>query len=398
VNTPSPIQTPERTIIIDVLRGFALFGVLLGNFSSMISNNVPSGIIQSHLNSVDHSLDILHSIFIQNKFMTLFSILFGYGFGVIMERLVKKDIHPNGFFLRRMFWLFVFGCLNLLLWNGDILHIYAMTGIFLLLFRRKTDGAILIYSILFLIFLPFAIRLYQRLILQYSIDVPLMVSNYYHTYKYGSLSDVARLNYSMYPKQWIFSWVEWRDMSETLGRFLLGYFILRKKYLLMIEENVPLIKRIWKWTLLITILYAPFQLFIEFGRVSIPPLATYSLLKIGILSMSLFYATSITLIYYKKRLNRLLKTFRYLGCMTLTNYLTHTILFVIIFYGVGLGLLGDFSFSIVWLGTFLIYAAQGIFSKWWMQHFYFGPVEWIWRQLTYKKKFPLRKQTNIAVS
>lgn len=364
----------------------------------MISNNVPKEIIESHSGSVDGILDLVHSVFIQNKFMTLFSILFGYGFGVILERLEKKSIPANGFFLRRMFWLFVFGCVNLFFWNGDILHVYAMTGIFLLLFQRRTDRAILIYSIVFLIILPFVIRVYQRLILHYSIDIPLLISNYYHTYKYGSLLDVARLNYSMYPKQWIFSWGEWRDMSETLGRFLLGYFILRKKYLLKLEENISFIRRTWKWALFISILYAPFQLFIELGWFSVPPLASYTLLKIGILFMTLFYATSLALIFYNKRLNRLLETFRYLGCMTLTNYLTHTILFVIIFYGVGFGLLGEFSFSIVWLGTFLIYAGQGIFSKWWMQHFNYGPVEWIWRQLTYKRKFPLRRRTIVAVS
>src|SRR3954470_21733974 len=145
-----PIQQKERIVIVDVLRGFALFGVLLGNFSSMLTNNVPQTIIDAHATNIDRFLNEVHGIFIENKFMCLFSILFGYGFGVIMERLEKKNINSTPFFLRRMFWLFIFGCMNLALWNGDILHIYAMTGIFLLLFKKISTRSILISSVFFL--------------------------------------------------------------------------------------------------------------------------------------------------------------------------------------------------------------------------------------------------------
>src|SRR6478735_4599629 len=141
-------------------------------------------------------MDLLHSILIENKFMTLFSILFGYGFGVIIERLEKKDIQPIGFFLRRMFWLFVFGCVNLFFWNGDILHVYAMTGIFLLFFRKANDRTILLSCIFFLVLLPFAIRLCQQFLLHYSLDESVLVANYYHAYKFGSLWDIAKVNYS----------------------------------------------------------------------------------------------------------------------------------------------------------------------------------------------------------
>src|SRR5437773_11604808 len=112
----------------------------------MLTNNVPQAIIDAHTTRFDQLLNELHDIFIQNKFMTLFSILFGYGFGVIMQRLEKKSINSTPFFLRRMFWLFIFGCLNLALWNGDILHLHAVTGIFLLLFRKQSDRTVLLCS------------------------------------------------------------------------------------------------------------------------------------------------------------------------------------------------------------------------------------------------------------
>src|SRR5436309_9995015 len=156
--------------------------------------------------------------------MTLFSILFGYGFGVIMQRLEKKSINSTPFFLRRMFWLFIFGCVNLALWNGDILHIYAMTGIFLLLFRKQTNRNILVYSAFFIFILPIVIRFYQHFFLHYLLNYDTIVNKYFLVYKTGSLQDVAIMNYKTYPSEWIYSGTEWRDMSETLGRFLLGYY------------------------------------------------------------------------------------------------------------------------------------------------------------------------------
>jgi uncharacterized protein len=170
-----------------------------------------------------------------------------------MQRLERKSINSTPFFLRRMFWLFIFGCMNLALWNGDILHIYAMTGIFLLLFRKQSDRAILVWSVFFLFVLPTAIRFYQHFVLNFSDEG--IVEKYYQTYKFGSLKDVAALNYKTYPSEWISTWIEWRDMSETLGRFLLGYYILRKELLVKLDENILLIRKIWKYAFVVAMMY-----------------------------------------------------------------------------------------------------------------------------------------------
>jgi uncharacterized protein len=387
-----PIQPQDRTIIVDVLRGFALFGVLLGNFSSMLTNNVPQSIIDSRATDFDRLLNELHEILIENKFMTLFSILFGYGFGVIMQRLEKKNINSTLFFLRRMLWLFIFGCLNLALWDGDILHIYALAGIFLLLFRKQSSRAILLYSFLFLVVLPTAIRFYQHYFLKFSLPEGEIANTYYQAYKFGSLQNVVATNYKTYPTQWIRTWVEWRDLSETFGRFLLGYYILRRQLLTKLDENILFIKRAWNWTLVASIIYVALLIFKNKGVIPIPGFILYPFFKCGVLFMSLFYATSVVQLYYKRKLPWLMQTFRNLGCMTLTNYLTETLIYVIIFYHIGFGLLGEFSFAIIWLASIVAYFLQGLFSKWWLSKFYYGPVEWIWRQLTYRKRFEIRKQ------
>ena len=327
--------------------------------------------------------------------MTLFSILFGYGFGVIMERLEKKNINSTPFFLRRMFWLFVFGCINLAFWNGDILHVYAMTGIFLLLFRKRSNRFVLLSSVFFLFVLPAVIRFYQQYKLSYSVNGDSIVNAYYEAYKFDSLKQVIITNYKTYPFQWIYTWVEWRDMSETLGRFLLGYYILRLQLLVKLDENISFIKNIWKWTLLITIIYIPLQVLADKEMISLPRSVLYPFIKAGILSMAIFYATSIAQLYSKQRAIWLKDIFRNVGRMTLTNYLMETLLYVLVFYNIGLGLLGAFSFGMIWLVSLVFYFLQGLFSKWWLAKFYYGPVEWVWRQLTYRKRFPIAKRASV---
>ena len=358
----------------------------------MVTNNVPESIINAHANSFDHFLWLVHDIVIENKFLTLFAILFGYGFGVIMERLEKKNINSTPFFLRRMFWLFIFGLMNLALWNGDILHLYAITGMFLLLFRKLSNRSILLCSVLFLFFIPTAIRFYQRFLLHYSNDRDALISNYYYAYKYGTLKDVAVVNYRSYLPQWVYTWVEWRDMSEILGKFLLGYYILRRQVLIKLNQNILQIKKLWKWTIPFMALYVVIMIATEKKLVTTERYILYPFFRIGILAVTLFYATTIIQLYAKNRLRQLMSTFQNLGRMTLTNYLVQTIVYLIIFYNIGFGLLGSFSFSIVWLGVFIVYFLQGQFSKWWLSKFTYGPIEWIWRQLTYRKKFPIRKR------
>lgn len=386
-----PIQQEDRTIVVDVLRGFALFGVLQGNLAGMLTNNVPAAIINNHSTAFDQALSVAHDILVENKFMTLFSILFGYGFGVIMQRLENKAIDSTPFFLRRMFWLFIFGCINLTFWNGDILHLYAITGIFLLLFRKQSDRLILLYSVFFLFVLPTIVRLGQHFILQSSLDENALTMKYYEAYKFGSLKDVASTNYQTYFPQWVYTWVEWRDMSETLGRFLLGYYILRRRLLVRMDDNISLIRRVWGWTFIIALAYFSLVLLTEKRVLSAPGYILYPFLKIGILATTLFYASSIVQLFMKNRLEWLTTAFRNLGRMTLTNYLLQTAIYVIVFYRIGFGLLGDYSFGPIWLAALVIYFLQGFFSRWWLLKFYYGPVEWIWRQLTYRRKFKLMR-------
>ena len=98
METATPIQQSERNIIVDIIRGFALTGVLIANFTSYNYQQIPTGVLDSISSPLDKTLIDINTIFFEWKFMTLFSILFGYGFGLILTSLEKKNINPNAFF------------------------------------------------------------------------------------------------------------------------------------------------------------------------------------------------------------------------------------------------------------------------------------------------------------
>ncbi len=157
-----PTEQKDRAIIVDVIRGFALIGVLIANFTSYVNQQTPEHTLNSISSSLDISLMNINTVFFEWKFMTLFSILFGYGFGLILESLMRKNINPNSFFIRRMFWLFIFGCIHTLFWWADVLHLYAISGVILLLFRKKSKRTILLCAILSTFIIPVLISYILR--------------------------------------------------------------------------------------------------------------------------------------------------------------------------------------------------------------------------------------------
>ncbi len=117
MNTAQPITQNNRTVIVDVIRGFALFGVLIANLEGFISFALPEN--QAKLltsTAADKVTEHFVSLFIEGKFITIFSMLFGYGFGVLMERVSQRVLNPNSFFVRRMIILFLLALLHIAFW------------------------------------------------------------------------------------------------------------------------------------------------------------------------------------------------------------------------------------------------------------------------------------------
>jgi len=392
-----PIQQNERSAGVDVLRGFALGGVVIANLASFVTFGMPGTTAEAMTSMTwDKVYEFVLTVFIDNKFITLFSLLFGYGFGVIMERVSQKGIDTSTFFSRRMIILFIAGMLHLFVWWGEVLHFYAICGMFLLLFRRVSDRGLIVSAVL-LFFIPVAIARYFQIKL--NILAPAerdpILEEYLVLSRSHNLFDIFRGNWITYKYIFIDCLFDIRDFSEVLAKFLLGYYVLRKGYLKDISLHQESIRRMLFWSLPIAILYVgqTILFILQEIRVDFIParLLLNAFVRTGILALSVTYACSLILLYNRRPSLKIFSGFRYIGMISLTNYLAHTLIFILIFNGVGFGLMGKVHLIYTLPMGVVIYVLQAFYSKWWTSRFQYGPIEWLWRQLSYWKKFPIRK-------
>ena len=201
MTTASPIQQNDRVVIVDIIRGFTLAGVLIANFTGYNYQNLPSGVFDAISSPLDKALVNFNTVFFEWKFYTAFSILFGYGFGLILSSLEKKNINPNFFFIRRMFWLFMMGVIHTLFWWADVLHLYAISGVFLLGFRKLSTSNILICSLLCMFIIPpFVSFLFRN---EHSDFTDENLKLLYSQYVNGNIMDVFKANINLYYKAFI---------------------------------------------------------------------------------------------------------------------------------------------------------------------------------------------------
>jgi len=408
--SPSPVLQNERADILDILRGVALLGVMLDNLFGFTGWGFLTQPQQKALPTwyADAFLGLNEQIFINGKFYSLFSLLFGIGFSIILIRNEKKGINPLKVLYRRLFILLIIGAGHLfLLWEGDILFLYALIGMLLPLFKKCSDKTLLTWVVV-LIASPLLF------------DV---MSVLFH-YKNGSfLEDIAKKidkQTGLPPddsfNQYLFSksdaWQHWRNwqasgffyryaylldsnrIPKVLGMFLLGFYAGRKMIYMQLENYVSLFKKLRRWGLIVGIPAAIASTGFKFLGKGIPNamgLAHTFFYAISVVPLCLAYTSVVCLRWINKKGNSRLKILAPMGRMALTNYLVQTIIGITLYYGVGFNLGGNIGpayFIPIGLG---VYALQIVYSNWWFKHFNYGPMEWIWRQLTYGKRLPMKK-------
>lgn len=384
-----PVDQKDRAVIVDVIRGFALTGVLLANFTSYIDQQTPEHILKAISSPLDHSLMNINTVFLEWKFMTLFSILFGYGFGLILESLERRNINPTPFFIRRMFWLFIFGFIHTVFWWADVLHLYAMSGILLLLFKKQSNRAILVWAILLALVLPVLISFALRNQPETFTDAD--IQRLYNQFKQADLLGIFKFNIDFYYRMFILPGSEVHDILETLGRFLIGYYLLRIKLFDKVETKKPLFQRIALSTAPLMLAYFGIRWLLVAGVVEINQFIREPLMSLGILSTTSFYVSMLVLAFISFGMNGLFRSLQALGRMTLTNYLLVSAFLIILLYGFGFNQLGELPIHTIWLYALVWLVVEIVFSTRWLKYFRYGPAEWVWRQLTYGKRLPLRR-------
>jgi uncharacterized protein len=410
-----PVLQNERADILDVLRGFALFGILLDNIFGFTGYGFFTQPQREALSTwpADGLLGLCEIAFVKGKFYNLFSLLFGIGFSIILIRNEQRNVNPLKIFYRRLTILLLIGAAHLyFLWEGDILMLYALLGLLLPLFRKCSDKTLLIWAAA-LILSPILI------------DVVKVLMNV----KTGSFLEAIAIstdNRTGVPtddsyRQYLFTegsgWQEWRNwqqsgffwrysdliesnrMPKVVGMFLLGFYAGRKMIYTNLENYLSLFKKIRRWGFIIGIPASLAMTYFFIDEKSIPNvrgLLDTLFYAISVVPLSLAYVSTICLYWVKKKGNTKLKWLAPVGRMALTNYLMQTILGITIFYGIGFGFGGNIGPVIFFPVVLGIYALQVIYSNWWFKYFNYGPVEWIWRQLTYGKRLHLKKRNQVS--
>lgn len=405
MNALQPITSSKRIDLVDALRGFAIFGIFMVNMPGMFKPAVELIMLPTLGNG---TLDVIaHSLimfFFTGKFFVLFSLLFGFGFYIFLHKDGEPTQESVRLFRKRVFWLLLFGLLHVILfWEGDILVYYALFGFLLILFRKSSIKKIVIWTVIFMLIPIVVVGLVSLLpILLASNEVAMaafeqgnqeqlmatqdLIERAYLAYSSGSYVEIMSMNL----EQWLFLVSGILFFYPTcMALFLIGLLIGRTGLFANYQEHLPFFKKVFWITLPIGIVC---NLLLILSVVNFNPGVidgwafigrTFGI--IGGVVMMCTYVSGFIMLYSQGTFRRLFNGFSYVGRMALTNYITHSVISLLLFRS---GLFGLFGHVEVWQSILLvlvIFSIQIVFSKWWLRQFKFGPLEWLWRSLTYGK-------------
>lgn len=393
----APITSSERIGELDVLRGFALLGVLVANlvWFSVTYWSAPVERMQALFDDPSSmSLLVLVDWLVSDKANTMFATLFGIGFWVQMQRIEQRGGAFAAVYLRRLFILMAFGLLNLMLiWPWDILFIYSCAGLMLFALRK----------------LPFKVMLGLGIVLIFARPVLMYLTE---LGGFDAAEEIVFSEAASAERNAVFvggSYGEWVGQAwklfwtggmgslaipvwwmYALGRFLIGASIVRAGLLDNIPERLPMFRKAF-WVLF------------TFGLVGEGLYAFEAIPFDGVgpmlhaassFALSMSYGCALVLFFNSDGLRSLAAPFAPVGRMALTNYLVQGVFIGLVLYGFhgGMALAGKIEPQTALMAAILFFIAQVAFSHLWLARYSYGPMEWLWRALTYGKFAPMRRQ------
>ena len=387
-------QQAERIELLDALRGFALLGILLANmlyWSGWIMMTEGQRIAFSGPETVAWQYR-LHHFFVDGKFYTIFSLLFGAGFSLQLARLKARGVAGLQVYRRRILVLLGIGLVHSwLIWDGDILTLYALLGLVLPLFHDWRERNLLVAAAV-LIFLvpPAGMALFawagwapHELLLGFSMRVA--ESFGIDPAPEKALAWMRRDDVTGWlawvatgtPISWALRLESWR-IAKVLGIMLLGIIVGRRLAAgTLLGDRALLLKILWAGLAVGVPAGAAYALTPGLGQTSWPSL-------IGTVPLALAYAAGFALAWPRAR--PALRHFSPVGRMALTNYLAHSLIGLVFFYGIGFGLAGTLQPAAFYAVALSIFAGQMLFSRWWLTRHEQGPAEALWRLATYGRR------------
>ena len=389
-----PLSGTQRNSLLDALRGFALFGVLLVNLRTLSLYDFLPPAEQASFPSagIDRYINGLMAAFVDGTSVTLFTILFGVGFAMQMQR-ASNSAALRTRYLRRLAILLLLGLVHAyMLWWGDILRYYALLGLLLMPLARLSAKALVALGTLIVVLLPV---LLQPIIAPL---LPLQIS---------SAESAAQSLVAFSSEQWQVMWqgnlsrdlrmriAVWILPSYIYGRMLIGVALGNSGMLSRPEHFEQRWRRLWWLTLMSATVLTGLLSLRKYGllagiSIGIPDdmaLIFWQLMRnASPLVLGIFYMASFVRLYQQPKTQALLAHLAPMGQMALTCYLSQSLSAVAIFYGVGFGVGPQWgALGVIGVGV-LILAIQIASCRWWMARYRFGPMEWLWRSLSYGKR------------
>lgn len=376
----SPIPHNQRAPIIDILRGWALFGVVLMNYATIYGWNTHANLLEP--DNITQLIETSSELLFGSKGWTLLAILFGYGFSILLKNFENKQQPSAVFFIKRMLWLFVFAFINTLFFGGDILNDYAFIGIILLLFHKLNAKSLFIIGIAILVFTPLLQSYLGNLHLLFA---PKDRDRFYELYNSIDFFDhikanlfmrykwMLRLSYSI-----IFHFIQ-------LGCFILGAALQRSNVLVQLKTNNKLVKKVFFISLILSVALLFLEQSIEIYEWPINKY--YHLYYPQALSIMTFTSTCIIMLYNSNTMSKLFSALQTIGKMTLTNYVIQNIIAFALF----ICFKPNWALHYYLLTGIAIYILQVVFSQYWLKRYHYGFLEWLWRCLSYGQIFQLKK-------
>ena len=394
-----PVSPSERIELLDVLRGFALLGVLYVNMHNFGSHQVTG---DAHT----AALFFMYTVF-ESKFFSLFSLLFGMGFAIQLRRAEARNVSLIRVYWRRLVMLFLIGWLHATIYGGDILRLYAVLAILLFPFkgwsaRRLVMLAIIVFTVDYATWYVFRSDIVD---FGYGNPATVVKENIQNAeiseapvdpneerdirrervFKEGSFLEVIGVNLAWH-QRWTRLFIGYGP--DALPFFLLGFAIVRAGVIDDLENRRPAIRRVMWWTLCIGLPGAAFYAYLdvtdglENASVLLRTLAS-TLYAISYPALALTYASFIALRYSEPAWHKVLHPLAALGRMALTVYVGQSVIYTTIYYGYGLGQYGQLGPAHIIFLSAIIFGLEILVCNWWMNRYRFGPLEWLWRSATY---------------
>jgi uncharacterized protein len=425
-----PVAESDRLHTLDVLRGAALLGILLMNIqlfgmphAAYADLNLWGGREGANLWTF-----VAQWILFEGKMRAMFSIMFGVGIALFLERATGREdsVRAADLFARRMLWLMVFGAIHAwLIWYGDILYAYAICGLLIFPLRHLSPRALFVTAAVVL-----------TLVMALFVGDGLNKRSSRQAATEARAAEARGQALTDDQKEAITEWDETleevapprEELQAEVDNYRSGYVgALTERAEVVLEWHFiplyfPLLGDFWGLMLIGIGLYRlgvlqghrPLRFYVRMAvagyaiGIVVNAISTYLMLasnfdpvvfplanaphQIGRVSIALAHLAMLVIVLKMRWVPWLTRRLAAVGQMALSNYISHSLICSIVFYSPGLALMGQLERYQLYYVVGAIWVFNLAWSPWWLRRFRFGPLEWCWRSLTYWQQQPMRRE------